>query len=431
MAPSPPAHQPVGGGYLGAGFSIVKIVMTMMVRDEADIIEAVLEHHRRQGVDHILVTDNGSVDGTREALERFAQSGFVTVWDDPVHRKQQSETVTRMARLAATEYGADWVINADADEFFVAADEASTLRDELRRIDEAVQYVTVQVVNLTGAPAVDGTGLQRLIYRDRRSAQRLVSAGIPFHPTGDAIHRGHAEVSVSQGNHFVSAPNWGDPVPEPRIEVLHLPWRSWAQYERKVRNTGESYRANPDLEPSIRHVELGGDAQFSVAGSCTPGVRVSTKSLDSLSSSDYNDSETVTSARLYSLGEINSAIEEILRFQPPIQVNNRRNKQETILGDTFIPEGSSVHMIIAAANRDPKQFTNPDNFSVSRQPNRHLSFGLGIHICAGNTLARIEGKVAFSNLISQFKDFNLISKPKIANRIRFREIEELKIELSN
>ncbi|MAN74819.1 MAG: glycosyltransferase [Henriciella sp.] len=253
MAPSPPAHQPVGGGYLGAGFSIVKIVMTMMVRDEADIIEAVLEHHRRQGVDHILVTDNGSVDGTREALERFAQSGFVTVWDDPVHRKQQSETVTRMARLAATEYGADWVINADADEFFVAADEASTLRDELRRIDEAVQYVTVQVVNLTGAPAVDGTGLQRLIYRDRRSAQRLVSAGIPFHPTGDAIHRGHAEVSVSQGNHFVSAPNWGDPVPEPRIEVLHLPWRSWAQYERKVRNTGESYRANPDLEPSPRH----------------------------------------------------------------------------------------------------------------------------------------------------------------------------------
>ena len=129
--------------------------------------------------------------------------------------------------------------------------------------------------------------------------------------------------------------------------------------------------------------------------------------------------------------KINSAIEEILRFQPPIQVNNRRNKQETILGDTFIPEGSSVHMIIAAANRDPKQFTNPDNFSISRQPNRHLSFGLGIHICAGNTLARIEGKVAFSNLISQFKDFNLISKPKIANRIRFREIEEMKIELSN
>lgn len=225
----------------------------MMVRDEADIIEAMLEHHRRQGVDHILVTDNGSVDGTRETLERFAQTGFVTVWDDPVHRKQQSETVTRMARFAATEYGADWVINADADEFFIAADEASTLRDELGCIDETVPYVTVEVVNLTGAPAIDGTGLQRLIYRDRRDAQRLVSAGIPFHPTADAIHRAHPEVSVSQGNHFVSAPGWGDPTPEPRIEVLHVPWRSWAQYERKVRNTGESYRANPDLQPSPRH----------------------------------------------------------------------------------------------------------------------------------------------------------------------------------
>ena len=87
-------------------------------------------------------------------------------------------------------------------------------------------------------------------------------------------------------------------------------------------------------------------------------------------------------------------------------------------------------MIIAAANRDPNQFNYPNKFKISRQPNRHLSFGLGIHICAGNTLARIEGKVAFLSLIRAFKDFNLIKKPKIANRIRFREIEKLEIEAS-
>ena len=61
---------------------------------------------------------------------------------------------------------------------------------------------------------------------------------------------------------------------------------------------------------------------------------------------------------------------------------------------------------------------------------RNLSFGLGIHICAGNTLARIEGRVAFLKLIRSFKDFNLIAKPKLANRIRFREIEQLNIEVS-
>ena len=127
---------------------------------------------------------------------------------------------------------------------------------------------------------------------------------------------------------------------------------------------------------------------------------------------------------------ISSAIEEILRYHPPIQVNNRRNKKDTILENKKIPKGTSVHMIIAAANRDPKQFNDPDKFIVSRKPNKHLSFGLGIHICAGNTLARIEGRVAFLKLIRSFKDFNLQAKPKIANRIRFREIEQLNIEIS-
>ena len=127
---------------------------------------------------------------------------------------------------------------------------------------------------------------------------------------------------------------------------------------------------------------------------------------------------------------ISSAVEEILRYQPPIQVNNRFNKKATILSGVKIPQESSVHMIIAAANRDPNQFSKPNKFLISRHPNKHLSFGLGIHVCAGNTLARIEGKVAFLKLINAFRDFNLISKPKLANRIRFREIEKLELELT-
>jgi hypothetical protein len=60
-------------------------------------------------------------------------------------------------------------------------------------------------------------------------------------------------VEISQGNHFVSAPGWGEGVVSDAIEVLHLPWRSWRQYERKVRISGEAYAANPDLTPSPRH----------------------------------------------------------------------------------------------------------------------------------------------------------------------------------
>ena len=128
---------------------------------------------------------------------------------------------------------------------------------------------------------------------------------------------------------------------------------------------------------------------------------------------------------------IDTAVDEILRFQPPIQINNRRCLENTILGDIMVPEGTSVHMIIAAANRDPSQFFEPEIFDISRSPNRHLSFGLGIHICAGINLARLEAKVAFQSLLSSFKEINLLKKPNIANRIRFREIKEMQVEVSS
>ena len=128
---------------------------------------------------------------------------------------------------------------------------------------------------------------------------------------------------------------------------------------------------------------------------------------------------------------IDTAIDEILRFQPPIQINNRRCLEKTKLGDVVVPEGTSVHMIIAGANRDPLQFFEPETFDISRSPNRHLSFGLGIHICAGINLARVEAKVAFQSLMSSFREINLLKKPKVANRIRFREIKEMQIEISS
>ena len=128
---------------------------------------------------------------------------------------------------------------------------------------------------------------------------------------------------------------------------------------------------------------------------------------------------------------IDTAIDEILRFQPPIQINNRRCLETTMLEDVIIPEGTPVHMIIAGANRDPSQFFEPEIFDISRSPNRHLSFGLGIHICAGINLARLEAKVAFLRLMSSFKEINLLKKPNIAKRIRFREIKEMQVEVSS
>ena len=92
-----------------------------------------------------------------------------------------------------------------------------------------------------------------MLWRDRRSQEELQAVGIFAQPTDDAVHRGDPDVTVAQGNHFVSLKSKGQPDPAYELEVLHLPWRSWLQYERRAINTGRSYEANPNLRPSKNH----------------------------------------------------------------------------------------------------------------------------------------------------------------------------------
>lgn len=231
----------------------MKIAMTVMVRDEADIIAAMLEHHIKQGIDTIIVTDNGSIDGTTQILEDFASRGLIDLRHDPVHKKQQYTVVTQMARDAYTQFGADWVINADADEFFIAVDPALTVADALRMTPTSIRAFTVPVTNMVGPPALSGTGLQRLVYRDRRSAEELQNKGLMAHPTSNSIHAGDADIEISQGNHFVSLEQEGEPPAAAAIEVLHFPSRSWQQYRNKVEISGTAYANNPDLLPSPNH----------------------------------------------------------------------------------------------------------------------------------------------------------------------------------
>jgi len=124
-----------------------------------------------------------------------------------------------------------------------------------------------------------------------------------------------------------------------------------------------------------------------------------------------------------------SAVEEVLRYHPPIQINNRRALRDTELSGTALPAGSMVHLMLGAANRDPSQFPDPDRFDIARRPNRHLAFGLGIHICAGNSLARIEGQIAFGKLFARFPDLRLDAPAKLSKRLRFREVTELRVSL--
>jgi hypothetical protein len=117
-----------------------------------------------------------------------------------------------------------------------------------------------------------------------------------------------------------------------------------------------------------------------------------------------------------------AAVEELLRLEPPIQLNNRRTTRETKLGDTVIAPGTNVTMNIAAANRDPAVFSEPDELRFDRDPNPHLCFGSGIHTCAGLHVARLEAEVALKALLQRFPALRLDGEVMRAQRARFRVV---------
>ena len=96
---------------------------------------------------------------------------------------------------------------------------------------------------------------------------------------------------------------------------------------------------------------------------------------------------------------IQSAVEELLRYDGPVQRTARITNADVELGEHKIPKGSMVVPVIGAANRDPAHFPDPDRLDVSRPDNRHIAFGFGIHFCLGAPLARLEGQISLGTLL--------------------------------
>jgi cytochrome P450 len=114
------------------------------------------------------------------------------------------------------------------------------------------------------------------------------------------------------------------------------------------------------------------------------------------------------------------AVDEFLRFESSNQLGNRRALQACSVGGVALPAGALVTLCIGAANRDPAQFAHPDVLDLSRENNRHLAFGFGIHQCAGLSLARLEGRIAIGRFLARFPDYRLTAPPTRGGRARFR-----------
>ncbi len=117
---------------------------------------------------------------------------------------------------------------------------------------------------------------------------------------------------------------------------------------------------------------------------------------------------------------IKPAVEELLRYESPNQLGNRITTQAVTLGGVAMPAGTQITLCIGAANRDPKEFPEPDTLDIGRSPNRHLAFGSGIHQCAGVGVARLEAATAIGRFVQRFPSYTLAGPPTRGGRARFR-----------
>ena len=109
---------------------------------------------------------------------------------------------------------------------------------------------------------------------------------------------------------------------------------------------------------------------------------------------------------------IPAAVEEMLRFETPAQALPRCAMTDIEMEGEKIPKGSRVLLVWAAANRDEREFPDPDRFDVARGASRHLALGHGIHFCLGASLARLEARVAFEELLGALPEYRLAAEPE-------------------
>ena len=126
---------------------------------------------------------------------------------------------------------------------------------------------------------------------------------------------------------------------------------------------------------------------------------------------------------------LDAAVDEMLRYDSPVQLNGRYVREDVEIGGKRIRAGQRVLTMIGAANRDPEIFDDPETMDICRRQKSHLSFGRGIHYCLGAALAVLEARTAFAGLLDRFSAIRLAEEPRHREGIVLRGVEHLWIEV--
>ena len=241
---------------MDAEHALPKVVMTYKLRDEADIIADNVRYHVGQGIDTFLASDNASTDGTREILKGFEERGIMRVFDEPAKdfRSESRHWLTKMARFAAEELGADWVIHNDADEFWWPVQ--GTIPEALAGIPPEFGTVISPRSEFLARPEDDRHFAERMDVRETRSRLRPKIAH-RAEPDVVVLHRGAHDVALAARDGVgLALRSPGRPVlrgardqidegddeklvwaPAHPLRTFHFPVRTYEQFERKARTT--------------------------------------------------------------------------------------------------------------------------------------------------------------------------------------------------
>ncbi len=241
---------------MNAERGLPKVVMTYKLRDEADVIADNVRYHVGQGIDTFLAADNGSTDGTREILAGFEDRGLMRVFDEPAEdfRQESRHWLTKMARFAAEELGADWVIHNDADEFWWPVQ--GTIPEALAGIPPEFGAVISPRSEFVTRPEDDRHFAERMDVRETRARLRPKVAH-RAEPNVVVLHRGAHDVALAAPDgDGLAIRSPGRPVlrgardeidegddeklvwaPNHPLRTFHFPLRTYEQFERKARTT--------------------------------------------------------------------------------------------------------------------------------------------------------------------------------------------------